>query len=115
MSLQFSPLQDVTTNILDDTPRIAFSVGPGSLGNDVVVQVATAPPRRGFLAGRIFVQTLGRVSEAQADALEALGVDPGHDGVYRLTEWDIGNAQWSRFIRHLRKIGAPIPEHVDAP
>lgn len=115
MSLQFSPTQDITTGLHDDTPRIAFSVGPGSLGSDVVVQVATAPPRRGFLAGRIFVQTLGRVSEAQADALEALGVDPSPDGVHHAREWDIDNARWSRFVRHLRKVGAPIPEHVDAP
>lgn len=97
-ALEFGPAHDITTGIMDKTPRVAFTVN----GN-VVVQVATAQPAEGWIAGKMFPQYLTRMSDEQRATLRALGVvDPSG------LEVDVPCHLWERFIQRLRSVGAPV-------
>lgn len=101
----FGPAYDTTTAGIDHTPRIVFHVGDTTKAEQVIVTVATEPPRGGWLAGRIIPIGIGPLTEPQRDILAALGV---RRNTHR-QEWDVPNMLWDGFTARLRAIGAPVP------
>lgn len=100
MELEFSNMRDVTTGILDMTPRTSFTVN-----NSVNVDIALATPDEGFIAGAIYTSNMSKLTEEQMLTFKALGISAPNAHVHR---YDIPPYLQERFYNHLVKIGAPL-------
>lgn len=91
---------DVTTGMLDKTPRVAFTVN-----EHVTVYVATREPDAGFIAGCYVAPAVTRPTLAQVDTLAAVGLT-WRDGISLPV--DVPSRLWERFYRRLIEAGAPL-------
>ncbi|WP_137878693.1 hypothetical protein [Microbacterium sp. 4NA327F11] len=100
-ALTFTEPRDVSTGVLDHTPRLALTVN-----GHVTVEVATAQPADGWIAGCYIAPTLTVPSASQLQTLAAIGVRDTH-GQSRV---DVPGHLWRRFYQRLRAAGAPLPD-----
>lgn len=100
MELEFSNMRDITTGILDKTPRFSFTVN-----KSVNVDIALCVPDEGFIAGAIYASNMDKLTEDQMLTFKALGVSNPNEHVHR---YDIPPYLQERFYNHLVRIGAPL-------